>query len=324
MRGSIKWLVFGAAVMLFGTACGDDEAWAQVDSVSAADGAVTINYTYDVGIGFLQGGDRVGVEFCAYPDLADCFIEYPGDATLEGDGAASVSLPWSEEGDWMVSIVVTNADGEVTFVSEAEARFSYTAPDVEEETAPAESTTTTAAPTTTAAATTTTSSTTTTSTTSSTSTTSTTVQTAGSTTTAAPTATTSPTTTAATTSTTSTSTTSSTTTTTIFDYNSTTTTQPVVGVGEWMSNDMTTCAYRGTMGCGIYRTQYSWFPDYGPVGGPGDMMPDYWGSPGEIAYSTYSGHAYGECDNNGEGGCGWYYTSTRDTYELGSPIPSAP
>jgi hypothetical protein len=75
------------------------------------------------------------------------------------------------------------------------------------------------------------------------------------------------------------------------------------------------------MGCGIYQSAYYGFPDYGPVGQAGDMMTSYWGSPGEIAYSTYLGHSYGSCDNNGAGGCGWYYTATNGTYELGMPVP---
>ena len=75
------------------------------------------------------------------------------------------------------------------------------------------------------------------------------------------------------------------------------------------------------MGCGIYRGSNPWYVDYGPVGQAGDMMTSYWGSPGEIAYSTYSGHSYIECDNSGSGGCGWYYTATRGTYEMGYPVP---
>jgi hypothetical protein len=112
----------------------------------------------------------------------------------------------------------------------------------------------------------------------------------------------------------------STTTTTMFDPSSTTTSQPVTGLGEWIENDLTTCAYRGTMGCGIYRSGNDMFPDYGPVGGPGSRRPTTWGPVGTIAYTLYPGHRYVECSP----ACGWYYDTTFGEFYLGPADPPQP
>lgn len=332
MRRSTTW--FATVVVVIGAGCGDGEPWLDIFGVSVGDGKVDVEVEHELAAADISGSEIV-FEVCPSED-GRCVIVVPTSDPLSIPMATrgTVSFPWSTPGTFLVTAGLRADRDDYFDPLTGQARFTYVGPDsgsgeaAPEVTTPAEGaadadapetsvvdeTTTTVDETTTAVA-------------------------EGRTTTAPPTTvrtvTTTPTVgttttvavnpaggTAATSTTTSTTTTtSSTTTTTMPDYATTTTTQPVSGIGQWIRNDMTTCAYRGTMGCGIYRTQYEYFPDYGPVGGPGDMMPSTWGPVGQIAYSLYAGHEYGSCDWNGAGACGWYYDSSVGTYTMGAPVP---
>lgn len=323
---------FAAAVAVIGAGCNNDDEWFEIYDVRAGDGIVEVDMQHDMTREGISGSELV-FRVCAIPGSSCSLVEPREDVfSIPASTRSTMTFEWSTPGDFTVRAGLRDIGS--PFWDEAltgSTNFSYPDPAAggedaaPEVTTPAEDDADVEAPETSDVDETTTTVDETT----------TTAVAEGGTTTAPPTtvrtATTSPsagtTTTVAlnpaggaaatttTTTTTTTSTTTSTTTTTMPDYNTTTTTQPVSGIGEWIRNDMTTCAYRGTMGCGIYRTQYEYFPDYGPVGGPGDMMPSTWGPVGQIAYSLYTG-----C----EPACGWYYSSTPGTYEWGPAVPASP
>jgi len=57
--------------------------------------------------------------------------------------------------------------------------------------------------------------------------------------------------------------------------------------------------------------------EVGPAGGPSSTFTPIAGTPGELAYNLYSGNSVENCDWNGSGGCGYYFTGTAGTLNIG-------
>ena len=55
----------------------------------------------------------------------------------------------------------------------------------------------------------------------------------------------------------------------------------------------------------------------GPAGGVGQTYTPVGGSSGQLAYNLLAGNSIDNCDYNGSGGCGYYYTGSPGSYTLG-------
>lgn len=86
--------------------------------------------------------------------------------------------------------------------------------------------------------------------------------------------------------------------------------------GNWIRND-SHCSWRGAGSCGVYSGGDGLWEEVGPSGGPGSTFTPIAGPAGQIAYNLYSGNSIQNCDWNGSGQCGWYFTGTPGTYEMG-------
>lgn len=108
-------------------------------------------------------------------------------------------------------------------------------------------------------------------------------------------------------------------TTTMAPSGATTTTmyeEPSEPVGTWLRND-SRCRWHGSSTCGVYSSGHSTWVEAGPSGGPGSTYFPTGGTSGELAYNLLSGNSITECDWNGSGGCGFYYTGTPGDFTVG-------
>lgn len=109
------------------------------------------------------------------------------------------------------------------------------------------------------------------------------------------------------------------TTTTIPSYappSSSTTEPPSAPAGTWLRND-SYCNWRGSGSCGVYSSGSPYSEEVGPAGGPGSTFTPIAGTAGQLAYNLYAGNSIMNCDWNGSGGCGWYFSGTAGTLNLG-------
>lgn len=108
-------------------------------------------------------------------------------------------------------------------------------------------------------------------------------------------------------------------TTTMAPSGATTTTmyeEPSEPAGTWLRND-SRCRWHGTSTCGVYSSGHSTWVEAGPAGGLGSTFIPTGGTPGDLAYNLLSGNTITECDWNGSGGCGFYYTGTPGEFNVG-------
>ena len=104
--------------------------------------------------------------------------------------------------------------------------------------------------------------------------------------------------------------------TTLDPYSSVPTTPvPAEPEGTWLRNDPL-CRWRGTSTCGIYSSGNAMYSEPGPSGGPGQTYFPIGGTPGVLAFNLLSGNTIENCDWNGSGGCGYYYTGTPGNYTI--------
>lgn len=97
-----------------------------------------------------------------------------------------------------------------------------------------------------------------------------------------------------------------------------TTPAPSEPAGTWLRND-SRCRWRGTSTCGIYSSGSAMYVEVGPSGGPGQTYTPVAGNPGDLAYNLLSDNTVTDCDWNGSGGCGYYYTGTPGSYTINAP-----
>ena len=86
--------------------------------------------------------------------------------------------------------------------------------------------------------------------------------------------------------------------------------------GTWLRND-SRCSWQGTGSCGVYSSGNPNWEEVGPAGNSGSTFTPIAGTPGNLAYNLYSGNSITDCDWNGSGGCGYYFTGTPGTLTLG-------
>lgn len=86
--------------------------------------------------------------------------------------------------------------------------------------------------------------------------------------------------------------------------------------GTWIRND-SRCSWRGASSCGVYSGGNGQWEEVGPSGGPSSTFTPIAGTSGQIAYNLYSGNSIQNCDWNGSGECGWYFTGTPGTFTMG-------
>ncbi len=112
--------------------------------------------------------------------------------------------------------------------------------------------------------------------------------------------------------------TSPTTMTTMPSYGATTTSYVPTGppTGNWIRND-SRCSWRGASSCGVYSGGNGQWEEVGPSGGPGSTFTPIAGTSGQIAFNLYAGNSIQNCDWNGTGECGWYFTGTPGTLTMG-------
>jgi hypothetical protein len=87
--------------------------------------------------------------------------------------------------------------------------------------------------------------------------------------------------------------------------------------GTWLRND-SHCSWQGASSCGVYSSGSTYWDVVGPAGGLGSTFVPIAGTPGAIAYNLYSGNSITNCDWNGSGGCGYYFTGTPGTFNIGA------
>lgn len=92
--------------------------------------------------------------------------------------------------------------------------------------------------------------------------------------------------------------------------------EPSEPAGTWLRND-SRCRWHGSSTCGVYSSGHSTWVEAGPSGGPGSTYFPTGGTSGELAYNLLSGNSITECDWNGSGGCGFYYTGTPGDFTVG-------
>ena len=113
--------------------------------------------------------------------------------------------------------------------------------------------------------------------------------------------------------------TSPTTMTTMPSYGATTTSYaPPSGppTGNWIRND-SRCSWRGASSCGVYSGGNGQWEEVGPSGSSGSTFTPIAGTSGQIAFNLYAGNSIQNCDWNGTGECGWYFTGTPGTLTMG-------
>lgn len=86
--------------------------------------------------------------------------------------------------------------------------------------------------------------------------------------------------------------------------------------GTWLRND-SRCSWRGTGSCGVYSSGSANWEEVGPAGNSGSTFTPIAGTAGQLAYNLYSGNSISNCDWNGSGGCGYYFTGSPGTLNLG-------
>ncbi len=86
--------------------------------------------------------------------------------------------------------------------------------------------------------------------------------------------------------------------------------------GTWIRND-SRCSWRGASSCGVYSGANGEWEEVGPSGGPGSTFTPIAGTSGQIAFNLYAGNSIQNCDWNGTGECGWYFTGTPGTLTMG-------
>lgn len=86
--------------------------------------------------------------------------------------------------------------------------------------------------------------------------------------------------------------------------------------GTWIRND-SRCSWRGASSCGVYSGANGEWEEVGPAGGPNSTFTPIAGTSGQIAFNLYAGNSIQNCDWNGTGECGWYFTGTPGTLTMG-------
>ena len=70
---------------------------------------------------------------------------------------------------------------------------------------------------------------------------------------------------------------------------------PEPQAGDWKENDMVTCEWQGSPGCGFYYSGDPFYVDVGPVGQAGDTFPVITGNAGDLAYDLLPGNSIINC-----------------------------
>ena len=70
---------------------------------------------------------------------------------------------------------------------------------------------------------------------------------------------------------------------------------PEPQAGDWKENDMVTCEWQGSTGCGFYYSGDPFYVDVGPVGQAGDTFPVLTGNAGDLAYDLLPGNSIINC-----------------------------
>ena len=86
--------------------------------------------------------------------------------------------------------------------------------------------------------------------------------------------------------------------------------------GTWIRND-SRCRWLGASSCGVYSGGNGQWEEAGPSGGPGSTFTPIAGTSGQLAYNLLSGNSIENCDWNGSGQCGYYFTGRPGELTLG-------